>query len=170
MGTALKTLVLTMSEQWADAAWASEQVRRALCDLPGDISDAAAMAVSELAENAIKYGEAEGASKSAHVCIELRNQLLTLTVSSRLASESAYRTVWSFLNRIAETGAPAELYRARVQEIAAGASDGSRLGLYRIAHEGAFELACHWTDGQLSIIARRQIDGREHSSRVGAQG
>ena len=45
----------------------------------------------------------------------------------------------------------------RLQELLSGDAKGSQLGLYRIGHEGEFELSYVFTDNNLTIRATRGL-------------
>lgn len=117
--------------------------------------DACIMAVSELLENAIKYGH----SKQEKTGVELRFRIekgnVNIAVSNPVKSEADYLELDRHIEQIRQAADLQNLFVARMQSFIEDESreTKSRLGLIRIANEGGFELDCRLEDGVLTVTA-----------------
>lgn len=151
-----KRIERTIPPAWEQVREIRDLVAEELAHLPIELKEAAAMTSSELVENAVKYGEAKRARESmfrlAHSANEIRIEATNAVESKKAADDLSARIDEISKNRDAEN-----LYISRLQELLADGSTGSRLGLYRIAFEGGFELEFTSSDDLVTIVAKRRV-------------
>lgn len=128
-----------------------------LTDTYASAAAAAGIAVSELVENAIKYG-----TGSVDVRCEVVEELLRIVVSNGISNQTDLDEVKRHIDRINAAPDPLQLYSQRLTELMEDApSNSSQLGLYRIAYESACRLAYTIHEGQLEIEAIRDLSAAE---------
>lgn len=132
------------------------------------IVNACLMAASELAENLVKKGGASLGGKKASIkdpersrlVIDIRRKegLLRIETCNRIADPEDAETVRAHIRKI-DRG-PKRAYEDRLRELMRERDvSHTRLGLFRIAYEGKFSLACQVSGNILTISATRRIDG-----------
>jgi hypothetical protein len=132
-------------------------VSEALARASADVRDAAVMVASELAENAIKYGEALADDECGYVTLSVGPQLISIRSLNGVSSMERVRDVVQRIDTIAKAESAEALYVARLREMLETPSDSaSHLGLLRIAYEGGFRLSCAYEAPVLTIIAERE--------------
>jgi hypothetical protein len=147
------------------AAWSAiravrHDVGEVLTGHPAELRTATMMTASELLENAVKYGEKMGAAPCISFSLVAADGQLVVEVINRSTSDNDVRGLEECIDRISR--APdketiEKLYLARLEEVMARNSEGGRLGLYRVALEGGFELRCTWFDGVVTVRATRKM-------------
>jgi anti-sigma regulatory factor (Ser/Thr protein kinase) len=143
---------------WSEISKIREHVALALSGLRQSLRDAAVMVVSELVENAIKYGESIPGAPGIEVSVVREHHRLSVSVVSGTKDEEAARRLRGYTDALAASQDKLELYLARVQSLADAPETHSRLGLYRIGVEGAFDLRCSHENGVLRMTATRSVD------------
>ena len=147
----------TMQPAWSAVRELRKRVAEALVDCPADLRAAAVMTASELAENAIKYGEAiESApdiqfslcADDGEICIECTNGCTNAAGVTELTER---------VREIASSADPSALYIERLEQLMANPTDSGKLGLYRVALEGGFGLECTYVNDVVRVKARRKI-------------
>jgi hypothetical protein len=119
---------------------------------------AIALAVSELAENLLKYGDA---SQPGAIVITSEGDHVRVRATNPKSSRDDARYVADLLKRLT-TADPKELYRARLKELFKNPQlKRAQLGLLRLAFEGNFRLSSTFTPPCLEIVAERRC--REQS-------
>ncbi len=117
-----------------------------------NLATGVAMAITELAENAVKY------ATSAESVIRLR--ILPEELKLRIESENdATPENIRQLQRIIEdvnVGDPADAY-ARAMQAAAHLDSGSQLGMARIRCEAGMTLSCEIDNNRVRIVAERSL-------------
>jgi hypothetical protein len=121
---------------------------RALCS-------AAMMVTSELIENAVKYGEAVGAAPSISMSLSLSPDKLIISVRNGCTDVASVKALENRIREICEAPDKSTLYMARLEELLNNPCESGKLGLYRIAFEGEFDLHFDYTQKVVSIIATR---------------
>jgi anti-sigma regulatory factor (Ser/Thr protein kinase) len=142
---------------WSEIGRIRERVAIALGGLGPALREAAMMVVTELVENAIKYGESTPGAPGIEVSLLREHTRLSITVVSGTQDEEAARRLRGYTEALARSPDKLELYVARVQSLSDSPEEHSRLGLYRIALEGAFDLRCSHEDGVLRMTATRSL-------------
>jgi hypothetical protein len=121
--------------------------------------EAIALAASELAENAVKYGVQETDSGAGSLSVGIRANVARLSVTNKVANAADARNVLAIVRRVSAPDAkPAELYRARLQTLfSTPRASRAELGLLRLVFEGGFRLTASFDfDAQLlQIVAER---------------
>jgi anti-sigma regulatory factor (Ser/Thr protein kinase) len=143
---------------WSEIGKIREHVALALSELRESIRDAAVMVVSELVENAIKYGESVPGAPGIEVSVVREHTCVSITVVSGTRDDEAARRLRGYTEALAASRDKLELYMARMQSLADSPEPHSRLGLYRIGVEGAFDLRCSHENGVLRITATRSLE------------
>ncbi len=125
--------------------------------LPG--LDSVAIVVSELLENAVKYGAREGSQPALRLRVWGQGPRASVSVDNPIDPDDPnlgelFRTIeW-----IESQPSAADAYRARLLAVAASPDVSSgRLGLARIACEGDCSIAADVTDRRLRVTAELQI-------------
>lgn len=129
---------------------ALSQHERALCE-------AAGMTLSELLENALKYGEAVAGMPGASYTLFVEDQYIEIQVSNGFTSAQSLRELEHRIDAIAAAEDKQALYIERLEEIMNNPSMGGRLGLFRIACEGGFDLSYRVEQPILTVTARRAL-------------
>jgi hypothetical protein len=123
-----------------------------------DSCRAVATVISELLENAIKYGDwSHPELDSLRLEIEGNTDAVTVSVEHPVDPRSASLvTLMDTLRWLSAFQSPAEAYRARLSEFAEKPPEAgiSRLGLARIAYEGNCTLRAEVKDASLRIYGQ----------------
>jgi len=108
----------------------------------GDASTTVGIIVSELLENAIKYGEwTESNASTLTLDITGNHDRIRIDVASPTRPGSAnFESLKKTVDWIRSFPAPREAYLERIRQVADEDGSQSRLGLVRIAHEGPCQL------------------------------
>jgi len=129
----------------------------ATCYCDPEVREAAALAVSELAENVVKYGAGGERHASATLAIGVERDTIRIRVKNAARTRNDATSVMSTISKIAASPSVSELYRARLRELFQNpALPRAQLGLLRIAFEGGFRLSCKYEDPFLEIVAERR--------------
>jgi anti-sigma regulatory factor (Ser/Thr protein kinase) len=131
----------------------------------GDASETVGIIVSELLENAIKYGAWSEKEQVSVLRLNIAgdHERMNIEVQSPTAPGSAdYEELMKTLKWIASFPSPREAYMERIRQVADGVADGtSKMGLVRIAHEGPCTLEARLDpDNTLVTTARTYLAPR----------
>jgi anti-sigma regulatory factor (Ser/Thr protein kinase) len=146
---------VTLPHAWQYIRTIRAQVRDALKDCDSARRAAAVMTASELLENAIKYGEDLPGASSISFALTAEGEWVCIEVSNGSADREGIRELQRRVDDVARASDRAALYMARLEELLAKPTESGRLGLYRIAFEGQFDLQCRYTDNLVTVIATR---------------
>ena len=126
-----------------------------------ECQEAVELAVCELGENLIKYGEGGDEPYAGTIGVAIDGDKVRVIAKNRVASQDDAQKVRELVALIAGSGASIrELYRERLQELFLNPSLlRAQLGLLRMAFEGGFQLSCRFEPPELSIIAERTCAG-----------
>lgn len=151
------TIVVNSSlpHTWDHIRKIRKQVGDALHDSDPNLRSAAMMVTSELVENAVKYGEEVPAAPQISLSLTVRGEQLVINVTNGCADQSGIRELETRIREINEAPDKSTLYMARLEALLADSSESGKLGLYRIAFEGQFDLDFRYTDQVVSITATR---------------
>jgi hypothetical protein len=150
-------LRMDLSHAWPSVRALRYQVGEALLGYPAEVRAAAMMTSSELVENAIKYGEEVPAAPRISFSLAADQGAVRIQVVNGATQADATRELQACVDLIARAPDREALYLARLHEICARTAEGGKLGLYRIAHEGGFDLRCTCVDGVVTVLATRNI-------------
>ncbi|HNR86875.1 MAG TPA: hypothetical protein PKM65_00885 [Spirochaetota bacterium] len=148
----------SINSAWGIVKEIREKVGSLLQDRQKDLVDATMMTVSELIENAIKYGTPVSSSTDIDFELTITDRTISISISNGIVAMSDYENVKRHLDLIGQSDNPGELYTKRLMELMENPRPGvSQLGLYRIAYEGEFSLSYRFENKILTIFAERAI-------------
>jgi hypothetical protein len=153
----MKRVERTVDLVWDHIRDIRELVMEELQSMPEEVQTAAAMTSSELLENAVKYAD-DRPPRHGTFTLEHSDDILRIEISNLFAGKEAIRDLSEQIDRISAAEDKGELYVQRLTEIAMmdGESIGGRLGLYRIAFEGNFDLELTSSNDVVTVIATRR--------------
>lgn len=116
------------------------------------------MVLRELLENAIKYGEIRPSIKDINISFKADDEKILIKVSNAIIEEDHLNIFKEHLENIRNSDDIEALYTNRLRVLLENNGIGeSRLGLYRIAYEGNFQLSYIYNSNLLTVIAQRKI-------------
>lgn len=152
----------SLAANWDSAVLVREQTAAVMREKGFDnaVTEAVTMCITELTENAIKYGtDAENGTQIQAQVTHDQNHIV-VSVSNHTDSERKLHTLTKTIDALRGDQSPGELHIQRLREIMKNPKRGSsRLGIYRIAYEGDFSVSYQLEDGLLTIVATRKLDG-----------
>ena len=123
-----------------------------------ELTEATMMCVTELIENAVKYGAETAKGENIEFDLRVHDDKIQITVSNGVSAKEDLNNVIEHIVKIQKSDNPSELYTQRLKELLEDTKPTvSQLGLYRIAYEGEFLLDYKFNDNMLTIIAERNI-------------
>ncbi len=143
---------------WSKARDIRSAVGELLMHYPTQLRSAAMMAASELVENAIKFGEKVPSAPSIFFTLSAQDDELRIETRNGCTKPALVDELAARLDRLAQVADKSSLYIARLEELLADPDDTGRLGLYRIAFEGEFELEYCYRDEVVTVTALRRIE------------
>jgi hypothetical protein len=132
-----------------------KKVGEALKDTDPGLCSATMMVVSELMENAVKYGEGVSAAPNISLALSMEPEKIVVSVRNGCGDTAAVEALARRIREIAEAPDKAALYMERLEQLLADPLDSGKLGLYRIAFEGEFDMQFDYADKVVSIVATR---------------
>ncbi len=142
---------------WEYVRLVRQQVTAALAEHSEELRSAAVMVASELVENAIKYGASIPAMQWAQFRFTTTAEYIQIQVSNGLTDQRLLETVQKIVQQSQTAGASEQLYLGRLQELMNNPTQSTRLGLYRIGHEGKFDLDYSYGEQILELTAKRRV-------------
>jgi hypothetical protein len=113
------------------------------------------MAVSELAENIVKYSDGRG-TFAGSISIATGAGVTRISASNPVTKPGEANAVAEVVATLRESSDPGELYRRRLADLLMTPElPRAQLGLLRIAYEGRFRLRADYDAAVLHIIAER---------------
>ncbi len=121
---------------------------------------ATAMAVSEFAENLIKYGGPNPGSGGGAIAISVNPKVIRIRVTNQVVTTEDAATLQDTISRIAGATDVGALYQNRLAALFQNPClPRARLGLLRVAFEGGFRLSCSFDPPLVEIVAERNRAG-----------
>lgn len=118
--------------------------------------------ITELLENAIKYGKPNSNLSGIDFNFTLTSSNITIQVTNAVISQEHLDKLTLYLDKIHRCIDPNKLYKERLEEIfKSNSPDGSRLGLIRIANESGYTLSHDYHNGLLTITAQLAINSEK---------
>lgn len=157
---ASKELIREIPIAWSYIREARRLVQEALSESDAELRDAAGMTISELIENAMKYGESVPAMNGARFRLTVDDDAVEIEVQNGAAGDDSVARLAATIAAIAaadDRDTREALYIARLQEMLEDPSAGGRLGLYRIGYEGGFDLDMKCEEQVVTVTARRVV-------------
>ncbi|MCP4599873.1 MAG: hypothetical protein GY847_04910 [Proteobacteria bacterium] len=122
-----------------------------------DFVEAVTMCITELTENAIKYGTGIPGEEEMKVRFEIHDELVLIKASNGIRTKEDLENVTKYIDKTKECDDIEALYVGRLVELMENPKSGvSQLGLLRIAYEGEFDLDYEFGNDILTIIATRK--------------
>jgi hypothetical protein len=121
-----------------------------------ELRSASMMVASELIENAVKYGADVASAPNIRLSCCFDGDEMRIVVSNGSTDTEAVRTLHERVKQITDTPDKEALYIARLEELLADPTDSGKLGLYRIAFEGRFELSVAYVESVVTVTATRR--------------
>jgi hypothetical protein len=132
-----------------------ETVAEDLATFEQTMRDAAVMTASELAENAVKYGEPVREEDAGYLSLRVESSSIVVESTNGCVNSEHVSEVLRLIELIDATPNVEILYLERLRELVGKGDQSGGLGLLRIAFEGGFRLSARYTDGMLTITATR---------------
>src|SRR5262249_49711317 len=111
------------------------------CD--DESKQAIAMAVSEFAENLLKYSATTGDPNAGTIAIGVEQDVVRVRATNTVVSHEDALRVQDAVKKIASSPNVMDLYRGRLRELFENPNlPRAQLGLLRVAFEGGFKLSC----------------------------
>jgi hypothetical protein len=143
---------ITMAPEWNMVREVRSQVHNLFTKRNRKIAMAASIVVSELAENAIKYGKPE-----IDIVCEIDSGTITFSASNEIDKRADLENLKKHINKIKSTDNPFDLYVAMLENVMTRNMRKSLLGLYRIAGEAGFMLDYFESDKRITVLAKRKV-------------
>lgn len=152
------TLTFSITPAWEYVKAIEDKIRKTFQVDNSELVDATIMTMSELIENAVKYGSSTENAKSININFVADEKQIIIIVANPVKDETSVEIVRKHIERINSASDPLELYVQRLQELLENPNlKNSQLGLYRIAYEGNFKLAYGYENHILTIKAVRKL-------------
>jgi hypothetical protein len=132
-------------------------VREALADRDQETRDAAGITVSELLENAMKYGSSVPGMPQVEFTLIVGDDEVRIEVSNGVESLQSIAEVCAHIEAISAGSNKEALYVARVQKLVDAQDSRTQLGLLRIAYEAGFDLSYQHADRIITVAAWRSF-------------
>ncbi len=156
MKTMPKLIDIEIPKSWDFVRHVRSKVEEELSDLPLSLRYAAGMVASELAGNAIKYGDPNG-PVPPHLSCEVTDKKIVIEVSNYVQSQELVQEVQSRVDQMSKAEDIEALFIKRLISFLNETAQGSQLGLYRIGYEGGFNLNSSYQNSILTLRATRGI-------------
>ena len=158
MGGKNVNLDFSIESVWEKIRDLRETVNLAMEQFGRDTREAAMMTATELVENAVKHSASHNAGIRFH--LEADRNKIVITVTNKVRSEQDIRFFEHNVKQIKESDNPMDLYVHRLMELGDDPCESfTRLGLYRIAYEGEYEIDYKLQDGFLTVMASSSVCG-----------
>ena len=165
---AMTNLTINVAPEWERIDMVRKSTKDFLSghNLGIDDTDAVVMIASELAENAIKYGNFDGDDK-IRFSVDVADRRITVEVENRIDREA--NAHWKNLDKtiqwIRGFQTPFQAYIERLKQVSTSKNDESGLGLVRIAYEGQgiLDFFINRSD-QVAVSAVYQLHGGNRES------
>ena len=131
-------------------------MRELLSSYSDHLQNGAAVAASELMENAIKYGMSTPDMPEALVEVQIADNILSIRVSNGLRNPTALERLKSHIDRL-QSDDPVQLFVEQLNNLGQTQNESTGLGIYRAAAEGGFSLQLLHKDSVVTVIAKRSL-------------
>lgn len=150
---------IKIKPEWSNIETAREQTKEFLAslDFNDDIKDAVIMIISELLENAIKYGKFTEKHSGIETSVTASDRSITIEVRSPVGDEDDmhFRRLDRIVQWVRGYQNPLEAYIEKIKEIALQPVSDSQsgLGIVRIAYEGQAVIDFYVNDDNIISIS-----------------
>lgn len=152
-----KNISVEIPVAWHFVKTVKRLVEDSMQEFPVSLRYAASMVAAELVGNTIKYGEPTPEAPHATFSMQVTDSQIAIEVKNGVTSSERVQEVSKRLEEMAASTSKEVFYLKRLQEILAGSSSSSQLGLYRIGYEGEFDVSCTYRNNVLSVRATRGL-------------
>ncbi len=152
------SFIYNISPIWDSVKMVREKVGSSLKMYNEELIEAGKMTASELIENAVKHGSSPENGSGIQFEFSADEKQIKISVTNKINSEEDYNVLKDNVNQIRASDNPEELYITRLCALMEDTKlNRSRLGLFRIAYEGEFELDYTFEDSIVTVTAIRDI-------------
>lgn len=148
---------LTIRPVWEMVRKLRLQVDAELADYARELRSAASMTASELVENSIKYGEIVAGAPVIRFSMKVENGTISIQTINGCTDDAGVALLMSRVQETTHSANRAALYIARLEQLVENPSGSARLGVYRIALEGGFDLECTYENHVVTVTASRGV-------------
>jgi hypothetical protein len=156
---AIESLLINTSirPMWSSIRAIRVAVQTALAQYDDELAEAAIMVSSELLENALKYGEEVEAAPVIQFYLGLIDAAIVVRVANGSTDTEAVEDLKRHVRLVNQSDDKGALYQARLEELLMCSCTSSKLGIYRIAHEGRFDIDCSYHKDVVTVTATRSL-------------
>jgi hypothetical protein len=148
---------IRLPHTWDHIRQIRSRVAEALKDTDSSLRSAAVMVTSELVENAVKYGEEVPAARHISVSLAMGSNSIVIQVKNGSADANAVDALARRVDEIMSAPDKSVLYLTRLEELLSNPIETGKLGLYRIAFEGQFDIHFSYTNQVVTMMATRNF-------------
>jgi hypothetical protein len=150
-----RTLALQCRDDSVGEALRFAELATTLCT--PECREAVALAVCELGENLIKYGDPNAGAYAGTIGLSVEDARIVVRATNRVSSLEDAERVAELVRELGRSDSSVQdLYKARLQDLFSNPDEPrTQLGLLRMAFEGGFRLSCRFEAPELHIIAER---------------
>jgi hypothetical protein len=146
-----KFIEIEVPNSWQHVRQVRHAVQEAMANISPEVRSAAVMTASEMAENAIKYGE------GATISVEITPNEVCLVTTSRVHRVEDVLELLATVERIRNSPDKEALYAQRLQCILEHPEAIGKFGLFRISFDARFELSAIYEEPFVTLKATRRI-------------
>ena len=133
----------TISPTWNTISMIADQVEASMLGKDSNLVSGTVTVLTELIENAVKYGESIPEKKDSNIelHLEIDEGKVQIFISNYVRNNNNLKAFKEHVDKINKTNDPESLYVERLNELMNESKfEESQLGLYRISFEGKFDL------------------------------
>lgn len=134
-----------------------KQVSEMSTMLSAELREALVMATTELVENAVKYGENAPLYEDVSIRVALDPTRIVVEVCNGVVEPQSLHELFARVEEIKKSEDREALYTKRLTEILSDPTISGKLGLYRVAFEGGFDIECTLEGQMLCVRATREL-------------
>ncbi len=149
-----------MPGRWHHIQEIRDSVRTLLEEHAEDLRNSVVVAISELLENAVKYGVEVPRLPEVEVEINIFGDTVSIRVSNGIDSQDNPLKLREHIAWIKQAADPRDMYLKRLKELRKKRDGSVGLGIYRIAAEGGFTIDAEVSDDVVVVTAERAVASR----------
>lgn len=149
------TIAISVPHAWQYVRTIRHKVEDSLKGFDSGVRSATVMTAAELVENAIKYGESVTAAQSVSFAMVVDETSMRIEVCNGSMDVAGVGELLQRIEEVSRAPDKAALYMRRLEELMAVPTESGKLGIYRIAFEGKFDLRCKYADQVVTVTAVR---------------
>ena len=156
----MKNIVLSYSitPVWQVVRNIEEKIREIFVTKNDELFNATIMVVSELVENAVKYGMDIPTVKSINFNFSVSKDVIVISVANPVDQVGHIDELKDHIHDIQNCDDPQSLYIRRLEELLENTNaKRTQLGLYRIAYEGKYDLSYEYDGKIITVNAIRTL-------------